>query len=132
MLTHLAFHLPDIFVGVGVFARVSGKGISRKRTNSWIGDFMEESEVKIVIGEAAGRVYLLDHTERALPMLHRLFEEPTRSNIERAASDLLSSNNPDEHAVGFILQAALQGDLSSATAKTLNVIAPQSSLTPLD
>ncbi len=58
-----------------------------------------------------GRAYNLDRAERSIPMLQRLFEEPQRTALERAATDLLDSDNPDEHTVAFILQAALQTNL---------------------
>lgn len=72
---------------------------------------MDESEVKIVIGQAVGRAYNLDRTERSIPMLQRLFEEPQRIELERVSSELLGSDNLDEHTIAFILQAALQTDL---------------------
>jgi hypothetical protein len=72
---------------------------------------MDENEVKIVIGQAVGRAYYLDHAERTIPMLQRLFEEPQTTAIERVTSELLASDNPDEHSVAFMLQAALQTDL---------------------
>ncbi|MGD0177778.1 MAG: hypothetical protein ABSA50_01350 [Candidatus Bathyarchaeia archaeon] len=72
---------------------------------------MDESEVKIVIGQAVGRAYNLDRAEKSIPMLQRLFEEPQRTELERASSELLASDNFDEHTVAFILQASLQTDL---------------------
>jgi hypothetical protein len=72
---------------------------------------MDESEVKIVIGQAVGRAYYLDYAERSIPILQRLFEEPQTTAIERVTSDLLGSDNLDEHSVAFMLQVALQTDL---------------------
>jgi hypothetical protein len=74
---------------------------------------MEQEEVKVVISRALERAYYLDNAENSIPTLRCLLDNPQRTELEKVVSDLLESNNPDEHVLAFLLQAVLQSNLQA-------------------
>ena len=53
---------------------------------------MDQSEVKVMIGEALNRAYSLDNAENTIPTLRRLLQESQKTELETAVIDFLESS----------------------------------------